>query len=117
MTSPPKNGFSEEQQVDLEQEPPTSLDPPRFFTDEELEAIGRKGRAWLEANKAIVGSFAAGTVLLINLGTGEYEAGPDRMTARQKFDARFGAVTIGYHHRVRMPYTMGAGLWPLNSEA
>lgn len=115
MSSSPPHGLSEGQQAELVQEPPLALDPPRFLTEEELESIGRKGRAWLEVNTALVDSLATGTVLLINLGTGEYETGSDRDTARRKFDARFGATTIGYHHRVRMPYTMGAGLWALNS--
>lgn len=116
MTASTKGSGFAEDQVDFAVEPPTTLDPPRWLEKHELEAIGCKADAWLEANKQIVDALPTGTVVMINIGTGEYETGPDHEAARLRFDRRFGATTIGHVHRVRMPTTIGGGWWALHSE-
>lgn len=107
-------GFSENRQAEIDRaEPPQ----PRWLSKADLDTIGSKADAWLAAHGQLVDSLPHGAILMVEVETGGYEAGPDHEQVRQRFQARFGPSAVGFVHRVGMPYYVGAGLWAPRSEA
>ncbi len=115
MSSKPSDGgFSEDRQASYDHSEPGEF---RWLGKAELEASGKKAKAWLEAHKDLVESMPTGAFVLIELETGAYVSAPDYAPARATFDDRFGPSALSFVHRVRMPTTVGGGWWALRSEA
>ena len=110
-------GFSEEPQATFDEPRQTPSEMFHWLGKAELEAVGRKAEAWLEANKVLVDGLPAGTYVLIAVEPGGHVSGMNRDEVRAEFHRRFGASTVSFVHRVRMPTTIGAGWWALHSGA
>ena len=107
-------GFSEGQQAEIAGSAAPASGSFRWLEKAELEAVGRKADAWLDANKDLVEALATGTYVLIDVDAGCHVTGPDYDKARAEFDLLFGSSIYSFVHRVRMPTTVGGGWWALH---
>ena len=87
-------------------------------TDEDLarqrvriEEIGRAGAQWLERKRDEIDVLPVGTVVIFNIESGDYVAGPDYLSASDEFHNKFGEATPGFVHRVGRPVFVGGGLF------
>ena len=88
-----------------------------WFDKPALEQIGSAGEKWLALHSDLVRSFPGGTVLAINVMTGEFEHGARHVVVMDKFEKRFGSATVAFVHEVAVPATVGGGWWALKSGA
>jgi hypothetical protein len=65
---------------------------------------------WLEENAAFVAALSTGTVLIINVATGDHVVGPSSTDAMLAFRAKFGTEAWGWMHRIGCPIFIGGGL-------
>lgn len=73
-------------------------------------ALAEKGEAWAEQKRDEFEALPRGTVVLIDVRTGDYTTGKTWLEARAAFDARFGNDVAGYVHRVRDRTFVGGGI-------
>jgi hypothetical protein len=65
---------------------------------------------WLADNAAFVASLSTGTVVIINIATGDFVVGPSAADAKAAFRAKFGTEAGGWLHRIGHPLFIGGGL-------
>lgn len=105
------DGFSDRAaQFDIESTPLRG----GYLGQSTLDDIGRKGDAWLAAHAELVASFPAGTVIMIEVASGNYETAKSYEAARTAFRSRFGPSAPAHVHRVGMPIRVGGAWWPPN---
>jgi len=108
LRSTSHTGFSEEQQTEIGQ------GNDRWLEQSELDDIGRRAETWLTNHTDAVSKLAIGTILIINVATGEYVAAPSEDQAEAEFQGKFGRRVRGFVHRVGRPTTIGGGWWALH---
>lgn len=87
------------------------------ITEEELsrsrarsEAIATAGECWLEKKRGEIDQLAVGTVIIIDVDTGEYVTAANRIEAMNEYDRRIGSERPGFIHQVGRRIFLGGGL-------
>jgi hypothetical protein len=70
----------------------------------------RQGQVWLEKKRAEIDALPKGTVVIIDIVTGEYVTGKTWLDANPVFDQRFGASALGFVHHVGERTFIGGGI-------
>ena len=74
------------------------------------EAAGEAGAAWLEKKRAELALLPIGTVVVIDVETGEYVTGKTRLEAMDAYDSKIGPHRWGFVHQVGRKTFLGGGL-------
>jgi hypothetical protein len=69
-----------------------------------------QGRRWLEKKRAEIHALPRGTVVIIDVASGEYVTGRTFLEANPIFDQRFGASALGYTVHVGERTFIGGGI-------
>lgn len=70
-----------------------------------------EGERWLTALEPELSKLTKGTVIVINVATGEYETGQNQHEALRAYHARFGFnQTIGWVHEIGREIFIGGGV-------
>ena len=85
-------------EIDLEQARARS-----WFTAEQ-------GKIWISRKQAELDALPKGTVVIIDIATGEYVTGKTYLEAEPVFDGRFGTSALGFVHRVGERTFIGGGI-------
>ncbi len=83
----------------------TDLKPTRG-----LGNVCEHGLQWVEKKQAELEALPTGTVVVIDIKTGEYVTGKTLLDACELFDQSFGVATPGFIHRVRDRTFIGGGI-------
>jgi len=73
-------------------------------------SAAEQGQLWIARKSAEIEALPTGTVVIIDVATGEYVTGKTWLEANPIFDERFGSNTLGFVHRVRSPTFIGGGI-------
>jgi hypothetical protein len=74
-------------------------------------AVAAAGKAWAARKAAEFAALPFGTVVMIDIASGDYVTAADRLAAADRFHARFGrATTQGYSFEVGRPVFIGGGI-------
>ena len=85
------------------------IDQERF--EAQTEFAVREGERWRQQKRAELEGLSVGTVVMINVISGEYITAPSRIEAMDRFDQRFGRkTTLGYSFEVGRPVFIGGGI-------
>lgn len=103
---------AEEERVALAAQTPSP--PIEHVTARDL---ARFQEIWLTRHQSVINASATGTGVSVDLGSGLYVMGASRLDAADRFEALFGSNRSAWSHEVRVPITIGGGLWALQSEA
>ena len=74
------------------------------------EAVAQAGERWLETKKIEIAKLAFGTVVIVDVETGEYVTGATHIEAMDEYDRRIGADRPGFIHEVGRRVFLGGGL-------
>ena len=74
------------------------------------EEIAKAGERWLEEKRAEIDRLAVGTVVVIDVATGEYITAATRIEAMDEYDRRIGPDRPGFIHQVGRRIFLGGGL-------
>ena len=88
-----------------------------LVSDEDVERIASRGKAWVAANADALASLPRNAVVAINVATGEFVSAADSLSAMDMFEERFGKDAWAWVHHNDGPITVGGGLWALSSGA
>ena len=77
---------------------------PRWGRNAEL------GRIWVEKKRAELDALPTGTVVVIEVETGDYVTGKTGLEAHHRFSERFGEPAPGFVYRVRDMTFIGGGI-------
>ena len=99
-------------------EPVTSsrTDGTRLQIDAQLwasdpAAIGMRAMHFIVEHRPAFSGMPPGTVIVIDLATGDYITAPSRLQALDAFEARIGSgTTIGWLHQIGGGIVVGGGL-------
>jgi hypothetical protein len=69
-----------------------------------------QGLLWVEAKQAELDALPTGTVVVIEIATGNYVTGMAGLEAHTRFTERFGEAAPGFVYRVRDITFIGGGL-------
>ncbi len=84
----------------------TDLDQARARSNFACE----QGEIWVAKKKDHLDALPTGTVVLIDIVTGEYVTGKTFLEASPLFKQRFGPSALGFVHRVRDRTFIGGGI-------
>jgi hypothetical protein len=70
-----------------------------------------QGEIWVAKKKTELDALPTGTVVLIDIVTGDYVTGKTFLEASPSFKQRFGASALGFVHRARDRTCIGGGVW------
>jgi hypothetical protein len=73
-------------------------------------SVSDLGLQWVERKRAELEALPTGTVVVIDIETGEYVTGKTGLEAHPLFKQRFGAAARGFVHRVRDRTFIGGGI-------
>jgi hypothetical protein len=68
------------------------------------------GNNWIQKRRAEIDALPKGTVVVINVATGEFVTGKSFPEANGIFDQRFGSATPGHVYRVGERSFIGGGI-------
>ena len=69
-----------------------------------------QGQLWLERKKSEIEALPKGTVVVIDIATGEYVTGKTWLEANPIFDQRFGTSALGFVYHVGERTFIGGGI-------
>jgi hypothetical protein len=69
-----------------------------------------QGEIWIARKKAEIEALPTGTVVIIDIATGEYVTGKTWLEGHPQFEQRFGRSALGFVYRVRAPSFIGGGI-------
>ena len=69
-----------------------------------------QGQLWLEKKRAEIEALPKGTVVIIDIVTGEYVTGKTWLEANPVFDQRFGSSALGFVHHAGERTFIGGGI-------
>jgi hypothetical protein len=69
-----------------------------------------QGQLWLEKKQAEIAALAKGTVVVIDIVTGDYVTGKTWLEAHPAFTQRFGSSALGFTHHVGERTFVGGGI-------
>ena len=72
--------------------------------------VCQQGLGWVEKKQAELEALPTGTVVVIDIKTGEYVTGKTGLEAHPLFEQRFGKSAFGFVHRVRDRTFIGGGI-------
>ena len=75
------------------------------------EAVGAAGKRWLDEKHDEIAKLAAGTVVVIDVETGEYVTGASPIEAMDEYDRKIGPERPGFIHEVGRRIFLGGGLF------
>lgn len=70
----------------------------------------QQGEIWVARKKAEIEALPTGTVVIIDIATGEYVTGKTWLEGHPHFAQRFGSSALGFVYRVRDPSFIGGGI-------
>ena len=80
--------------------------------EQRAEFAQKQGEYWTKVHADAFAQLPAGTMIIINVITGEYITGSDRCATRDVYDQRFGkGKTISWSFEKDRPIVVGGGLW------
>ena len=88
----------------------TITDEECTWSRERNEQVGLAGGRWVEQKAGEFERLPTGTVVIIDIETGEYVTGTTAIEAMDLYDLKIGADRAGFIHRVRRPTFIGGGL-------
>lgn len=88
----------------------TITDDDRSNTRSRIEAIGAAGKRWIAAKANELAKLPQGTVVLIDIETGDYVTARTYIAAQDEFDRRFGPDRTAYEHQIGRSIFLGGGL-------
>jgi hypothetical protein len=78
--------------------------------------LSRFKELWNTRHQAALASLPRGTGIAVDMATGLYVTGDDRLEASDRFEELFGSGRDALSQEVGVPITLGGGLWALQSE-
>ncbi len=69
-----------------------------------------QGQIWVKRKETELEALPTGTVVIIDIATGDYVTGKNFLEANPIFDQRFGSSALGFVHRVRDRTFIGGGI-------
>jgi hypothetical protein len=69
-----------------------------------------QGMIWVTRKKAELDALPLGTVVVIDIATGEYVTGTSFLETNPAFNQRFGSSALGFVHRVGERTFIGGGI-------
>lgn len=91
---------------------PDSIPTGVYLDQKTLDAIGRRGRFWLERHKQALEQCPVGTVVIVDVIGGELVIAPTEQEADELYRMRCGISRPSYLTRIGRPITVGGGWWP-----
>lgn len=70
----------------------------------------QQGEKWVARRWSELALLAKGTVVIIDIATGEYVTGSTYLEASPRFTKRFGSAALGFVHRVGERSLIGGGI-------
>jgi hypothetical protein len=87
------------------------------MTDEDLEQArarsafsATQGQIWVSRKRAELDALPKGTVVIIDVATGNYVTGKTWLEGHPLFEQRFGKSALGFVHRVGERTFVGGGI-------
>jgi hypothetical protein len=74
------------------------------------EDCGLQGERWIEKKRAEFDALPKGTVVIIDIVSGEFVTGKTLLEANPIFDQRFGSAAAGHVYRVGERSFIGGGI-------
>jgi hypothetical protein len=74
------------------------------------EFTAEQGQIWVKRLQAELSVLPKGTVVIIDIATGQYVAAKTWLEADPIFDQRFGTSALGFVHRIGERTFIGGGL-------
>lgn len=87
---------------------PTDLDLEQARARSKFTA--EQGQIWISRKQAELDALPKGTVVIIDIATGEYVTGKTYLDAEPEFDKRFGSSALGFVHRIGERTFVGGGI-------
>ena len=69
-----------------------------------------QGRIWVSRKQTELDALPKGTVVIIDIATGEYVTGRTYLEADPVFDQRFGSSALGFVYRIGERTFIGGGI-------
>ena len=77
---------------------------------ERTKHAAERGGEWVRSKRAELDALPVGTVVVIDVATGEMVIGKTWLEAHHDFVERFGKGTLGYVHRIGERTFIGGGI-------
>ena len=90
--------------------------PFPMMADVTSSRLSRFKELWRTRHQSAVSALARGSGLHIDLGSGLYVIGKNRLESSDRFRDVFGPTRTSLGQEVGVPVTLGSGLWALQSE-
>lgn len=68
---------------------------------------------WLREHRSVVDSMPDGTVLAVDMSSGDFVKASTGLAAMDTFEETFGPKAVAWVFEVGVPITLGCGLWQL----